>query len=110
MGKPPVMTYTIGQIEKLTGIKPHILRYWEEVIPIFNPIKDETGKRFYSQRDVELIFRLKYLITQKKFTVEGAGQQILEEAQAAQNNADLIQAIKECRRELSNVYLAITGN
>lgn len=104
------MTYSIGQIETLTGIKPHVLRYWEEVIPGWNPQKDDTGKRLYSQRDLEFIFRLKYLITQKKFTVEGAGRQIFEEAQNAQNNADVIHAIKDCRIILSNLYLKITRN
>ena len=73
------MTYTIGQIEDLTGVKAHILRYWEEVLPGFTPQKDMGGRRIYSQHEVDLIFRLKYLINEKKFTVEGAGQQILEE-------------------------------
>ena len=101
------MTYTIGQIEDLTGVKAHVLRYWEEVIPGFTPQKDFGGRRIYSQREVELIFRLKYLITEKKFTVEGAGQQILEEAEVVQNNAELIQSIRECRSELSNIYLKL---
>ena len=60
------MTYTIGQIEELTGVKAHILRYWEEVIPGFAPHKDMGGRRFYSQRELELVFRIKYLINEKK--------------------------------------------
>ena len=103
------MTYTIGQIEELTGVKAHILRYWEEVIPGFTPQKDFSGRRIYSQREVELIYRLKYLITEKKFTVEGAGRQIIEEAQTVQDNPELIRAIRECRSELSNIYLKLKG-
>ena len=60
------MTYTIGDIEELTGVKAHILRYWEEVIPGFTPQKDAGGRRIYSQHELDLIFRLKYLITEKK--------------------------------------------
>lgn len=101
------MTYTIGQIEELTGVKAHILRYWEEVVPGFTPKKDLTGRRSYSQRELELIFRLKYLITQKRFTAEGAGRQILEEAELVQNNAEIIQQIYECRDELSRVLLSL---
>ena len=93
------MTYTIGQIEELTGVKAHVLRYWEEVIPGFAPHKDMGGRRFYSQRELELVFRIKYLINEKKFTAEGAGHQILEEAQTVYDNADLIQQIHECREE-----------
>lgn len=101
------MTYTIGEIEELTGVKAHILRYWEEVVPGFSPQKDLGGRRTYSQHDVELIFRLKYLINEKKFTAEGAGQQILEEAQTVQDNAELIQQIREARQELSEAYIKL---
>ena len=80
--------YTIGQIEDLTGVKAHVLRYWEEVVPGFSPQKDLGGRRIYTQRELELIFRLKYLITEKKFTAEGAGRQILEEAQLVQDEID----------------------
>ena len=65
------------------------------------------GRRVYTQRELELIFRLKYLITEKKFTAEGAGRQILEEAQVAQDNAELIQQIHEARAELAKVYLEL---
>ena len=101
--------YTIGQIEDLTGVKAHVLRYWEEVIPGFTPHKDMSGRRLYSQREVDLILRLKYLITEKKFTAEGAGHQILEEAQSVQNNADLINQIRDCRQILTDVYLSLRG-
>ena len=101
------MEYTIGQVEDLTGVKPHILRYWEEVVPGFSPQKDMGGRRVYTQREVEIIFRLKYLINEKKYTAEGAGQQILEEAQALQDNADLIRQIHEARTELADTYLQL---
>ena len=99
--------YTIGQIEDLTGVKAHVLRYWEEVVPGFTPQKDMSGRRLYSQHEVDLILRLKYLITEKKFTAEGAGRQIIEEAQAVQDNADLISQIRDCRLLLTEVYLKI---
>lgn len=102
------MAYTIGQIEELTGVKAHILRYWEEVVPGFNPQKDFTGRRVYSQHEVDLILRIKYLITEKKFTAEGAGQQIMEEAQTVQNNTELIQQIRETRQLLTDVFMMIT--
>ena len=104
------MTYTIGQIEELTGVKAHVLRYWEEVIPGFAPHKDMGGRRFYSQHELELVFRIKYLITEKKFTAEGAGHQILEEAQSVYDNAEIIQQIHECREDLINVLLELKGN
>ncbi|MCR5285198.1 MAG: MerR family transcriptional regulator [Treponema sp.] len=104
------MTYSIGEIEDLTGVKAHVLRYWEEVVPGFSPQKDLGGRRSYTQHDLELIFRLKYLINEKKFTAEGAGQQILEEAQAVQDNSDIIEQIRKARQELSETYIKLTKN
>ncbi len=100
------MTYSIGEVEELTGIKAHILRYWEDVIPGFSPQKDMGGRRIYTQREIEIIYRINYLINEKKFTAEGAGQQILEEAQMLQDNAEIIQQIHEARNDLTQAFLA----
>ena len=54
--------YSIGQVEEITGVKAHVLRYWEEIIPGFAPQKDIGGRRIYSQRELELVMRLKFLI------------------------------------------------
>ena len=103
------MTYTIGQVENLTGVKAHILRYWEEVVPGFLPKKDLVGRRVYSQNELNLIFRLKYLINNKKFTAEGAGRQILEEAQIGPDKEELLKNISECRSELTRIYFKVTN-
>ena len=52
------MTYSIGDVEELTGIKAHVLRYWEEVVPGFSPQKNLNGRREYTQHDLQLIYRL----------------------------------------------------
>lgn len=101
------MNYSIGQVEEMTGIKTHILRYWEEVVPGFIPQKDISGRRIYSQHDLELIYRLKYLINEKKYTAEGAGHQILEEAQQIQDNVEAIKAIREIRECLTQAYVEL---
>lgn len=103
-------SFTIGEVEELTGIKSHILRYWEEVIPSLAPKKDIGGRRSYSSRDLQTIFRLKYLIQEKKFTIEGARNQLIEDAGnlAEQNNSSqLMLQINEVRGELLETYLLI---
>ena len=103
-------SFTIGEVEELTGIKSHILRYWEEVIPSLAPKKDIGGRRSYSSRDLQIIFRLKYLIQEKRFTIEGARNQLIEDAGnlAEQNNSsDLILQINEIRGELLETYLLV---
>ena len=99
--------YSIGQVEELTGIKSHVLRYWEEVIPGFAPQKDFGGRRVYSQKEVDMINRLNFLINEKKFTIDGARDQIIAESQIVSENFDIMQDIHELRQELSDILLTI---
>ena len=99
--------YTIGQAEEITGVKQHVLRYWEEVIPGFAPKKDFGGRRLYSQKDIETVLRLKHLIYQKKFTIEGARDQIISESDAFEKNADLLAQIRSARQELTEAFFAL---
>jgi len=101
------MTYTIGEVEELSGVKANILRYWESVIPGFAPRKDLGGRRVYTERDFEIILRLKHLIYERKFTIEGARNEILHESQAYENNAQAMAAIRELRTELTQLYFEI---
>lgn len=89
--------FSIGDVERLTDLKAHVLRYWEEVVPFIRPRKDDQGRRFYSTRDVELISRIKYLVQEKKYTIEGAGERLLTELTdsrmiSMQNSFDEIRA------------------
>ncbi len=101
------MTYSIGEVEELTGIKAHILRYWEEVIPAFAPKKDMGGRRVYTERDVDMILRLKFLINERKFTIEGARDELLNDTMNYDAHADILDNIRQLRRELSDLYLTV---
>jgi len=101
------VTYSIGEAEELTGIKSHILRYWEEVIPGFAPKKDLGGRRIYTERDIDLILRLKYLINERKFTIEGARDEILRETMNYDSKAEVLDSIRQIRSELSQMYMII---
>lgn len=99
--------YSIGEAEELTGVKAHVLRYWETVIPGFAPQKDLGGRRIYSQREIDIILRLKYLIEIKRFTIEGARKQVIEESDSITSHAELLQAIHDLRADLTELYLCI---
>ena len=99
--------YSIGQVEEITGVKAHILRYWEEIIPGFAPQKDIGGRRIYSQRELELVMRLKFLIYEKKFTIEGARDQLIAEVDSVNDNAELVHQISELRKDLTDLYFSI---
>lgn len=99
--------FSIGEVEKLTGIKQHILRYWEENIPVLNPERDEYGQRVYTQRDLDFVFRLKFLINQRRFTVDGAGAELVREIQT-ETTTNATMTISKMRNELLQMYALIT--
>jgi DNA-binding transcriptional MerR regulator len=99
--------YTIGEIEELTGVKSHTLRYWETVIPGFSPQKDIGGRRIYTQRELEIVMRLKFLIQEKKFTIEGAREQIISEVDLIAENATLLKQIHDLRKDLTDLYMCV---
>jgi DNA-binding transcriptional MerR regulator len=107
--------FTIGEVEDITGVKAHILRYWEQVIPSIAPQKNLGGRRTYSMREVQLIMRLRYLIQEKKYTIEGARNCLIDEAtltseleqKGAVEASDAIIAINEVRSELISLYTNI---
>lgn len=70
--------YSIGEVCDLTGLKPHVLRYWETQFQVLNPTKNRAGNRVYRQRDVEVVLLVKHLLYEEKYTIEGANQKLQE--------------------------------
>jgi DNA-binding transcriptional MerR regulator len=73
---PNKLYFRIGDVSRLAGIKPYVLRYWETEFPAIAPKKSGTGQRLYRRKDVELILEIKYLLYEKRFTIEGARKAI----------------------------------
>ncbi|NOQ23620.1 MAG: MerR family transcriptional regulator [Candidatus Aegiribacteria sp.] len=70
--------YSISEVCSLTGLKPHVLRYWETAFPILKPSKSQSGNRIYKQQDIELIKLISRLLYQERYTIDGARQKIEE--------------------------------
>jgi DNA-binding transcriptional MerR regulator len=68
--------YTIGDVCNLTGIRPHVLRYWESQFKLLKPARRYSGHRKFTQKDIDLINRIKFLVIEKKFTLAGAKREI----------------------------------
>jgi DNA-binding transcriptional MerR regulator len=69
---PNKLYFRIGEVAKLAGIKPYVLRFWESEFPGLGPKKSGTGHRLYRRKDVELVLEIKRLLYEKRFTIEGA--------------------------------------
>ncbi|MBV9301672.1 MAG: MerR family transcriptional regulator [Acidobacteriaceae bacterium] len=74
---PDKLYFRIGEVAKLAGIKPYVLRFWESEFGSLGPKKSGTGHRLYKRKDVELVLEIKRLLYDKRFTIEGA-RKILE--------------------------------
>ena len=91
--------YSIGYVSKFTKLPQSVLRYWETVIEAFNPYKTEGGTRKYSNKDIELVLKIKELLYNKKFTVAGANN-YLNSPQKEETNDDMISIPKKHFEEL----------
>jgi DNA-binding transcriptional MerR regulator len=108
---PDKLYFKIGEVSELLGVEPYVLRYWESEFPSLSPKKSGTGHRLYRRKDVELLLRIKHLLYEKRFTIEGARQSLHAEVKSAKPKLarrvqqDLFAGdpLPEIRRELKDI-------
>src|SRR3954467_13307698 len=69
---PDKLYFRIGEVARLAGVKPHVLRFWESEFRGLGPKKSGTGHRLYRRKDVAFVLEIKRLLYEKRFTIEGA--------------------------------------
>ncbi|HSU94032.1 MAG TPA: MerR family transcriptional regulator [Gemmatimonadaceae bacterium] len=85
MSAEPVQEFfSIGEVCELTGLKPHVLRYWESQFKFLNPAKNRSGNRVYQRKEVELVVLVKHLLYVEKYTIDGARQKVDEHRKKGQ--------------------------
>jgi DNA-binding transcriptional MerR regulator len=108
---PDKLYFKIGEVSELLGVEPYVLRYWESEFQALSPKKSGTGHRLYRRKDVELLLRIKHLLYEKRFTIEGARQSLQAAARAPKPRAkERVQQelftedpLPEIRRELADI-------
>ena len=109
---PDKLYFKIGEVSELLGVEPYVLRYWETEFPVLAPKKSGTGHRLYRRKDVELLLRIKHLLYEKRFTIEGARQTLQAEGpgpkagrapKQAQQELFAEDPLPEIRRELAEI-------
>ncbi|MBU1255083.1 MAG: MerR family transcriptional regulator [Alphaproteobacteria bacterium] len=76
-GKESGALRTIGEVGQALGIKPHVLRYWEQQFPMLEPLKRSGGRRYYRAEDVALVERIDRLVNREGYTLKGARAAII---------------------------------
>jgi len=66
--------YSIGEVSDILGVKKYVLRYWEKEFSSLSPSKNSAGNRVYKEKDINLLKLIKYLLKEKKYTIEGANE------------------------------------
>ena len=68
--------YSISEVCKITGLKSHVLRYWESQFKILSPTKNRAGNRAYRKNDIQVVQLIKHLLYTEKYTIEGAQRKL----------------------------------
>jgi DNA-binding transcriptional MerR regulator len=88
--------YSIGEVCEITGLKPHVLRYWETQFKGLQPVKNRAGNRAYRRREIEMVQLVKRLLYERKYTIEGARQRLDEMKKGGE---EMEAELKEARLE-----------
>jgi DNA-binding transcriptional MerR regulator len=112
---PPIPAkryFTIGEVSELCGVKPHVLRYWEQEFTQLKPVKRRGNRRYYQHHEVLLVRRIRELLYSQCFTISGARNRLEEELLEAA--ADMPEkkplSIRQIREELAAILQLLGGS
>ena len=111
---PEKMFFRVGEVSRIVGVPPYVLRFWETEFPALSPRKSGRGHRLYRRKDVELFLQIKHLLYEKRFTIEGARKSLKSRPKrsgrkeaARESQKDLFQAapagLDAIRKELVEI-------
>jgi DNA-binding transcriptional MerR regulator len=90
---PPIPAkryFTIGEVSDLCGVKPHVLRYWEQEFTQLKPVKRRGNRRYYQHHEVLLIRRIRELLYEEGFTISGARNRLDNSASQAEEKSEAL--------------------
>lgn len=96
---PDKRYFGIREVAELCDVEPHVLRYWEEEFPDLAPLRRGGNRRYYRPGDVHMVRRIRYLLRDCKYTIEGAREQLA----AGSDPAGPVEVLREVRRELTAI-------
>jgi len=99
---PAKRYFSISEVSELCGVKPHVLRYWEQEFTQLKPMKRRGNRRYYQRHDVLLVRQIRSLLYEHGYTIEGARTRL--DGGGAQKDASLSgQLIRQIRSELESI-------
>lgn len=102
---PDKLFYKIGEVSKIVGVEPYVLRYWETEFTFLKPRKNRSGQRVYIKKDVELLLEIKRLLYQERYTIEGVRKRLGFDVVQAEAKPEQDVQKKETRQHAGTVEL-----
>ena len=99
---PDKLYFKVGEVSDILEVPAYVLRFWETEFKRINPKRTSSGQRLYRKSDIELILKIKYLLYEKKFTIQGAKQNLKAETAAKKKKTETI-TLDEIRSELESI-------
>jgi len=91
----------IGEVSRIVGVEPYVLRYWESEFPQIRPTRADTNQRTYQKKDLDIILEVKRLLYEEKLTIEGARQRLRKEvSRSARESKMSVEELKTDLREI----------
>ena len=100
---PAKRYFTIGEVSELCGVKPHVLRYWEQEFTQLKPVKRRGNRRYYQHHEVLLIRRIRQLLYEEGFTISGARHRLDQAVEQATKNGGGKSDAAALRKEIESV-------
>jgi DNA-binding transcriptional MerR regulator len=108
---PDKLYFKIGEVAKLVGVKPYVLRYWETEFSILRPGKTRSRHRLYRRKDVETLLEIRRLLYTERYTIEGAKRRLREGGKFAPPEpiAEAM-SLSRVRDELLDIHRMLAGD
>ena len=95
--------YSISEVCEMTGLKSHVLRYWESQFKILSPAKNRAGNRAYRKNDIQIIQLIKHLLYTEMYTIEGAQRKLTQLKRMGKKGADALPGSEKNQEILQNI-------
>jgi DNA-binding transcriptional MerR regulator len=100
---PDKLYFKIGEVARLVGVKPYVLRYWESEFSIVRPGKTQSRHRLYRRKDVETLLEIRRLLHTERYTIEGAKRRLRETPRSGERPASESAKLADIRTELEDL-------
>ena len=108
--KKPVIEkviFSVGEVAKMIGEKPSLIRYWEIQFDALKPQKNKKGNRLFTKDDIEMVKLIHHLVKERGMTIKGAQQKLKENREETAHNYEIVKRLQNVRTELIGIRDAL---